>query len=536
MSNWITNRRALCLWAVSWIFLVAVMAIVGWTPLASPVHAQDADAPCNPSGDDNDLLYCVWTVEPRFGGMSIDQSDANVLRVLLTGHDPTDAPAARVLAEVNRLWDRNFTGTTVATADYTIGQLKGWFDTVAADFHDVMTGVDLDEAGNRITVMMADLDKDRDAVAEHVARLDVPAEAVQFAEFQFLPPDPIPAGQGSGSPSVAGQSLTDTLNPTVGGGEIKLEFSGGSSQCSLGFTVGLVNTQGKFEEGFVTAGHCYITNTTGETFYVQGDPYGVSVWSAFPDGVDAQYVRRTGSGVDLGIGLIGRPAQESNTGRVYLNLDTQNSYFNIVGIAKPIMGQTAHKVGRTTGWTSGRVTSTCSTYLNQHAGWANLVCMGIANYRSTSGDSGGPVFSLNPDGSAMAMGIHHGAVSGGKAFTRIDQTLKKLFSDRGISGVWLTTNLPPLVTNISITSEPFSGNKYQPGETIEITYTLSQEVVLYPGLPPHKTILAPGGRYIKAIYNPERSLIAGGNKLGLIDNWTKPECGGRAETEYQEVQ
>ena len=26
------------------------------------------------------------------------------------------------------------------------------------------------------------------------------------------------------------------------------------------------------------------------------------------------------------------------------------------------------------------------------------------------------------------------------------------------------------------------------------------------------------------------------NTLGLIDNWTKPECGGRAETEYQEVQ
>ena len=24
--------------------------------------------------------------------------------------------------------------------------------------------------------------------------------------------------------------------------------------------------------------------------------------------------------------------------------------------------------------------------------------------------------------------------------------------------------------------------------------------------------------------------------LGLIDNWTKPECGDGAETEYQEVQ
>ena len=25
-------------------------------------------------------------------------------------------------------------------------------------------------------------------------------------------------------------------------------------------------------------------------------------------------------------------------------------------------------------------------------------------------------------------------------------------------------------------------------------------------------------------------------ELGRIDNWTKPGCGGRAETEYQEVQ
>ena len=80
--------------------------MVGWITWAYSVHAQGADAPCNPAGDDNKLLYCVWTVEPRFGGMSIDQSDANVLRVLPTGDDSTDAAAARVLAEVNRLWDR----------------------------------------------------------------------------------------------------------------------------------------------------------------------------------------------------------------------------------------------------------------------------------------------------------------------------------------------------------------------------------------------------------------------------------------------
>ena len=152
-------------WATPFI-LFTLLLLGGWLNTAPLASAQGADTACNPAGDDNELLYCVWTVEPRFGGMSVDQSDATVLRVLLTGHDPTDGAAARVLAEVNRLWDREFAGTTVVTADYTVGQLKGWFDTVAADFHELMTGVDLDEAGNRITVMVADLDEDQDTVAD----------------------------------------------------------------------------------------------------------------------------------------------------------------------------------------------------------------------------------------------------------------------------------------------------------------------------------------------------------------------------------
>ena len=496
--------------------------MVGWITWASPVHAQDADVPCNPSGDDNDLLYCVWTVEPRFGGMSVDQSDANVLRVFLTGDDPTEEAAARVLAEVNRRWNREFTATTVEAADYTIGELKGWFDTVAADFHEKMTGVDLDEPANRITVMVASLD-DQDTVAEHVAGLGVPVEAVQFEEFQILPPDPVPAAQSSGSSAVAGQSLTGTLVPMVGGGEIQNKISGRSVRCSMGFAMGFVNTQGKHEEGFVTAGHCYVTTTTGETFYIHGDfssTYGVSIWNAYPDGVDAQYVRKTGSQADLGIGLIGRPAQENTTGQAYLNLDVQNPYFEIIGMADPIAGQSVHKVGRATGWTSGTVTSTCSTFLNWNPGWPNHACMAEASYRSEGGDSGGSVFSLNPDGSAMAMGIHHGTLFGEKVFVRIDRVLKKLFYDRGVTDVWLTNDLPPILTNIDITSTPISGNIYQPGETIEFTYTFSEDVTLYPGLPPRVVFAAPGPRYPSAHYDPERSFKAGENKL--VFTWEVP--------------
>ena len=502
----------------SWVYLATLMlALLAAAALVapSPALAQDSSFTCDASGDDNDLLYCVWLGEPRFGGMRVDQSDANVLRVLLTGDDSTDAAADRVLAEVNRLWNRAFTGTTVAAADYTIGELKGWFDTVAADFHELMTGVDLDEGGNRITVMVADLDADQDTVAEYVAGLGVPAEAVQFEEFQLQPPDPVPAAQSSGGSSVAGQSLTGRLDPMVGGGQVSRFIDRGTG-CSMGFAVGFINAQGKYEEGFVTAGHCFVTNITGEAFYVQGDyssPYGISVWNAFPDGVDAQYVRKSGSGVDLGIGLIGRPSQENTTGQAYVDLDSQNPYFEIIGTANPIVGQTVHKVGRTTGWTSGPVTSTCSTYFNGHAGLLDLACMGGASYSAASGDSGGSVFSLNSDGSAMAMGIHRGSRYGERVFARVDRTLEKLFFDHGATDVWLTNDPPPILTNIDVTSTPISGDTYQPGETIEFTYTFSEDVTLYPGLPPRVVLAAPGPRYPSAHYDPERSFRAGENKL-----------------------
>ena len=222
----------------------------------------------------------------------------------------------------------------------------------------------------------------------------------------------------------------------------------------------------------------------------------------------------------MGIGLIGRPTQENITGQAYLDLDSQNPYFEITGTANPIAGQTVHKVGRTTGWTSGRVTSTCFTFLNQHAGWSDLACMGLANYRSAGGDSGGSVFSLNPDGSAMAMGIHKGSWYGEGAFARVDRTLEKLFYDRGITDLWLTTDLPPSLEGVAITSRPIDGNKYQPGETLEFTYTFSEEVVLYPGLTPSVVFAAPGPSYPRAHYDPVRSRRAGGNKL--VFTWEVP--------------
>jgi hypothetical protein len=324
---------------IRWVYLAALILAL---PLAvllaapSPALAQDSPSTCKPSGNDNDLLYCVWLVEPRFGGMSVDQSHANVLRVLLTGDEPTDEAAARVLAEVNRLWNREFTRTTVATADYTIGQLKGWFDTVAADFHEKMTGVDLDEYANRITVMVADLDADRDTVSEHVAGLGVPDEAVQFEEFQLLPPDPVPAAQTSGSSSVAGQRLTADLDPFVGGGEIASFPNVFLQQCTASFNVMFVDQDYRLRTGFVTAGHCgdgqdditFWTPRSDTPFpSFPYEKYAVSVWNQFSHGVDAGYLKKLpGQSIPLGYGLIARPMTENTSGgnasRAQLTLET----------------------------------------------------------------------------------------------------------------------------------------------------------------------------------------------------------------------
>ena len=120
----------------------------------------------------------------------------------------------------------------------------------------------------------------------------------------------------------------------------------------------------------------------------------------------------------------------------------------------------------------------------------------------------------------MAMGIHKGTSSGERVFARIDRVLKKLFYDRGITDVWLTTDLPPSLEGVAITSRPIDGNKYQPGETLEFTYTFSEDVTLYPGLTPSVVFVAPGPSYPRAHYDPERSRRAGDNKL--VFTWEVP--------------
>jgi hypothetical protein len=92
--------------------------------------------------------------------------------------------------------------------------------------------------------------------------------------------------------------------------------------------------------------------------------------------------------------------------------------FSISGEGAALVGQTANKVGRTTGWTQGRVTRTCA---NTGVSGSNIVLLCQDFVENTGrivagGDSGSPVFRINSSGRVTLLGNLWGGNSSGTLF------------------------------------------------------------------------------------------------------------------------
>ena len=92
--------------------------------------------------------------------------------------------------------------------------------------------------------------------------------------------------------------------------------------------------------------------------------------------------------------------------------------FSIGGQGAATVGQTANKVGRTTGWTQGTVTRTCA---NTGVSGSNIVllCQDFVENDVqivAGGDSGSPVFRINSSGGATLLGNLWGGNSSGTLF------------------------------------------------------------------------------------------------------------------------
>ena len=437
------------------LLLVAVTTLALGIPAVYGATDRQSPTTCNESGDGNDLLYCVWLAEPRFAGFAMDLNDSSRVSVWLNGDESTEAALGRVLTELNRLWGRGFTTGRSLRTDHTIGELKGWFDDVAADPPEGMTGLDLDESANRLAVFAPDLEDDTvSALETHLADLEVPSTAWRIEHRPALtiptPPE-APTSQGArrsrrsatGAAPISEQRLDQGLNPFVGGGQILFD----NTYCSAGFTVAFVNLSGEYERGFVTAGHC---GEDQDTDFIapdeNADPnpkIGATAYNAFTDSIDAQYVRfDDASPLGLRVGYIAHPAAENaadvDATQSQRRLDNASPYFEISGVQRTVVGDTVHKVGYTTGWTSGQITDTCTlliVYPNTYP------CTDWGTFYGAGGDSGALVFSIGSDGRVVPRGIHIAGDGIIEVLMPIDQVLDGLYYDRGFNFVWV---VPPL--------------------------------------------------------------------------------------------
>ncbi len=341
---------------------------------------------------------------PGFGGLFVDEE--GVANIYVTEGAERSQFGRLAEGEINFL-----------PAKYTWSEL---FD-VRQRVNDVMAepGVvflDIDERVNRVVIGVSDAeaaDKRSARGADIARRYGVDAGAVTIVQT---------------APVERMVSLRDQRRPMPGG--MQIEFPG--FLCTLGFVIRQGSTR-----GFVTNSHC--TNTQGgnqNTPYTQGggstiareirDP-GYGSISGCPSGrrcrrSDSAMARFNNNSNTLGqFARIARPTCR-NCGNLTI-ANNGNLRFNIT--ASGNSGGTLHKVGRTTGWTSGPKVGTCQT-TNVAQTNITLICQDRVRAGVNSGDSGSPVFRRTGGSNTRLVGILWGGGGGDFVYSPIANVRQEL--------------------------------------------------------------------------------------------------------------
>jgi hypothetical protein len=215
-------------------------------------------------------------------------------------------------------------------------------------------------------------------------------------------------------------------------------------ECTLGF-VANTPTHGVV---VVTAAHCSndlgstdgtvygqptITNTPqwsdwfGQEVYDPSLKYG---WGCFLGcrNSDANFVSTSfsGFGRPYAFGKVARPIGPTRAiSDTTTRLNTSLPQLTISREARPsITGSRIHKIGRTTGWTRGRLTFYCRKERGYH-------CQDGANYVFRQGDSGSPVFVYYTNGTIGLIGVHHSRMSSWNYNESIYSPLSRMRKDLG---------------------------------------------------------------------------------------------------------
>ena len=292
----------------------------------------------------------------------------------------------------------------VLQAEYSYKSLDRWHRAVTTDAFEIpgVVYTDLDEASNRVVVAL-EPGAGKASIRSLAARLGVPAAAIVLRESEPIIP-------------MAG--LRDLVRPVVAG----LQINFGGFVCSIGF-----NATSGGQASFVTASHCTdrqvgtegtqyfqpLASTPGSFIGTEVDDPRYFRGNGCPKGRKCRYSDASRAAYAAGVtNVLGGIAQTSGPNNGSLTI---TGTFTVTGEAEAVVGQTATKVGRTTGWTQGLVTATC---VNTGVSGSNIVqlCQTFVSAGVGGGDSGSDVFRIVSGNSVNLLGVLWGGNGAGTQF------------------------------------------------------------------------------------------------------------------------
>jgi hypothetical protein len=390
--------------------LLLVTACSDQNQPAAPDQPDAAAARATPPGpgpNPNALARGV----PGFGGFFYDQGGTPVMYLKDAGQRGN---AERALTPYLQQHGLAAARIQVRAGRFSWTELEGWQAKVSTEALKLPGAVfvDADEAANQVTIGVERGKGGR--VRSALARLGLPAAATSVVET-----DPVTFAV---APRPSGTSLQSRVRPIRGG--VQINFPG--FLCTLGFSA-ISGTQ----RSFITNSHC--TNVQGgvnNTPYWQPlqsvdptqiatevqDPTYTSTRPGCPSGrvcrrADASRARYDINAADASLVAFGKIAKTARPSKASLAITGQ---FSITNEGEAVAGQTVNKVGRTTGWSQGRVTAVCA---NTNVSGSNIteLCQDFVSAAVGSGDSGSPVFAITSGDNVTLLGILWGG-SGSSSF------------------------------------------------------------------------------------------------------------------------
>lgn len=373
---------------------------------AAPLRAATSAVgqPRRPKTVDDEYAEVAAQVR-GFGGLYVDSAGA--AQVYLTPEAALDAARPAVAALIRRLGLPAGTPVQFRQGRFDYLQLTAGYRAVKQVVgSDGFTQGDIDEVHNRIALGAADPTA-AERVTARVQELGLPPGLVMV---EVIPP------------TVTSAALQDVVRPVIGGLQIQ---AASGEVCTFGYNVRAEDiVYGTPVDGryFVTNAHCTgdygafggVTNVTiGQP--TASSPIGYEV-------IDPPLIDGDADPDDAC--RPGRRCRYSDAALIRLNDNVQSSLgriarvsgFNIVGSYQidnvgsnywSHITYTVAKVGRTTGYTQGQVTTSASTCLDvvQYRPIGNtsedtgrdMLCQGQATYDTRGGDSGSPVFEVRSD-------------------------------------------------------------------------------------------------------------------------------------------